>query len=196
MRSIRSCERTHIWQSATSRSLQSHAERRPRSDSAIAGAGNSDGYCRTKPTSGASSSSASQRIWAAATPTQFRRQASGEGTPGANLFYKTAAREAVHTCSTYGRGAEVMLHTNRVLDLTPEGRDENGVGFSRIGCATAIATGHGAPTNAERSGDVSEAAVAGRPSNNCAEQKRQWRQGRGRIGVRNAGRRPGQQCAL
>jgi predicted dithiol-disulfide oxidoreductase (DUF899 family) len=31
-----------------------------------------------------------------------------------------------HTYSTYGRGVEVMMHTYRLLDLTPNGRDEGG----------------------------------------------------------------------
>jgi predicted dithiol-disulfide oxidoreductase (DUF899 family) len=31
-----------------------------------------------------------------------------------------------HTYSTYGRGVEVMMHTYRLLDLTPNGRNEDG----------------------------------------------------------------------
>jgi predicted dithiol-disulfide oxidoreductase (DUF899 family) len=46
--------------------------------------------------------------------------------PGVSAFYKDDAGEVFHTYSTYGRGVEVMMHTYRLLDLTPNGRDEAG----------------------------------------------------------------------
>src|SRR5579871_242289 len=52
-----------------------------------------------------------------------------EEMPGISVFYKNAADEVFHTYSTYGRGVEVMMHTYRLLDLTPKGRDENGRGM-------------------------------------------------------------------
>jgi predicted dithiol-disulfide oxidoreductase (DUF899 family) len=50
--------------------------------------------------------------------------------PGISVFYKTDGGEVFHTYSTYGRGVEVMMHTYRLLDLTPKGRDENNLDFT------------------------------------------------------------------
>lgn len=44
--------------------------------------------------------------------------------PGISVFYKDDAGEVYHTYSTYGRGVEVMMHTYKLLDLTPKGRQE------------------------------------------------------------------------
>jgi predicted dithiol-disulfide oxidoreductase (DUF899 family) len=54
----------------------------------------------------------------------------GEEMPGVSAFYKDEAGEVFHTYSTYGRGVEVMMHTYRLLDLTPTGRDEDGLDFT------------------------------------------------------------------
>ena len=54
----------------------------------------------------------------------------GEEMPGISAFWKDDAGEVFHTYSTYGRGVEVMMHTYRLLDLTPKGRDEDGFRFS------------------------------------------------------------------
>ena len=48
----------------------------------------------------------------------------GEEAPGVSVFYKDDAGGVFRTYSTYGRGVEVMMHTYRLLDLTPKGRDE------------------------------------------------------------------------
>jgi len=50
----------------------------------------------------------------------------GEEMPGVSVFYKDESGEVFHTYSTYGRGVEVMMHTYRLLDLTPKGRNEDG----------------------------------------------------------------------
>ena len=47
--------------------------------------------------------------------------------PGVSVFYKDDAGEVYHTYSTYGRGVEVMMHTYSLLDLTPKGRQEEGL---------------------------------------------------------------------
>jgi predicted dithiol-disulfide oxidoreductase (DUF899 family) len=39
-------------------------------------------------------------------------------------------RAVFHTYSTYGRGVEVIMHTYRLLDLTPKGRDKEGLDFT------------------------------------------------------------------
>jgi predicted dithiol-disulfide oxidoreductase (DUF899 family) len=54
----------------------------------------------------------------------------GEEMPGVSVFYKDDAGEVFHTYSTYGRGVEVMMHTYRLLDLTPKGRDEDALDFT------------------------------------------------------------------
>jgi predicted dithiol-disulfide oxidoreductase (DUF899 family) len=45
---------------------------------------------------------------------------------GISVFYKDEAGDVFHTYSTYGRGAEELLGTYIVLDLTPKGRNEIG----------------------------------------------------------------------
>jgi len=39
-------------------------------------------------------------------------------------------RAVFHTYSTYGRGVELMMPTYRLLDLTPKGRDKEGLDFT------------------------------------------------------------------
>jgi predicted dithiol-disulfide oxidoreductase (DUF899 family) len=45
---------------------------------------------------------------------------------GISVFYKDEAGDIFHTYSTYGRGAEELISTYIVLDLTPKGRNETG----------------------------------------------------------------------
>ena len=52
-----------------------------------------------------------------------------EEAPGISLFYKNEAGEVFHTYSTFGRGVEVMMGTYNMLDLTPRGRDEEGLSY-------------------------------------------------------------------
>ena len=54
----------------------------------------------------------------------------GEEMPGVSVFWKDDTGAVFHTYSTYGRGVEVMMHAYRLLDLTPKGRDEEGLGFT------------------------------------------------------------------
>jgi predicted dithiol-disulfide oxidoreductase (DUF899 family) len=55
----------------------------------------------------------------------FGSKPAGEEMPGVSVFYKNDTGEVFHTYSTYGRGVEIMMHTYRLLDLTPKGRDED-----------------------------------------------------------------------
>jgi len=48
--------------------------------------------------------------------------------PGLSVFYKDEAGDIFHTYSSYARGAEELLTTYMLLDLTPKGRDETGRG--------------------------------------------------------------------
>jgi len=53
-----------------------------------------------------------------------------EEGPGTSVFYKNKAGEVFHTYSSYGRGLDPMIGTYNWLDLTPKGRDEDGLAFS------------------------------------------------------------------
>jgi predicted dithiol-disulfide oxidoreductase (DUF899 family) len=52
--------------------------------------------------------------------------ARGEEMSGVSIFCRNASGEIFHTYSTYARGGEKMLGTYALLDLTPNGRNENG----------------------------------------------------------------------
>jgi len=49
---------------------------------------------------------------------------------GNSVFYRNEAGEVFHTYSAFGRGAEEVLSTYVLLDLTPKGRNENGPHFT------------------------------------------------------------------
>jgi predicted dithiol-disulfide oxidoreductase (DUF899 family) len=51
----------------------------------------------------------------------------GEERPGASVFYKDAGGEIFHTYSTYSRGLDILIGAYNFLDLTPKGRDEEGL---------------------------------------------------------------------
>lgn len=53
-----------------------------------------------------------------------------EEAPGLSVFYKDAAGEIYHTYSTYARGLDALMGTYQFLDLTPKGRDEEGLAFT------------------------------------------------------------------
>lgn len=53
-----------------------------------------------------------------------------EELPGMSVFYKNDAGEIFHTYSSYARGLDPMLSAYNWLDLTPKGRDEDGLAFS------------------------------------------------------------------
>jgi predicted dithiol-disulfide oxidoreductase (DUF899 family) len=54
----------------------------------------------------------------------------GEETPGLSVFYKNAAGEMFRTYSTFARGLDMLLGAYNYLDMTPKGRDEDGLSFS------------------------------------------------------------------
>jgi predicted dithiol-disulfide oxidoreductase (DUF899 family) len=56
--------------------------------------------------------------------------AGGAEMPGISVFWKDESGAVFHTYSTYGRGVEVMMGAYRLLDLTPKGRDEDGLAFT------------------------------------------------------------------
>jgi predicted dithiol-disulfide oxidoreductase (DUF899 family) len=53
-----------------------------------------------------------------------------EEAPGASVFYKDSAENLFHTYSTYGRGLDILLGAYNFLDMTPKGRDEDGLEFT------------------------------------------------------------------
>ena len=50
-----------------------------------------------------------------------------EERPGTSVFYKDAAGNIFHTYSSYGRGLDIFIGAYNWLDLTPKGRDEEGL---------------------------------------------------------------------
>jgi predicted dithiol-disulfide oxidoreductase (DUF899 family) len=53
-----------------------------------------------------------------------------EERPGASIFYKDAAGDIFHTYSTYARGLDILLGAYNWIDLTPKGRNEEGLPHS------------------------------------------------------------------
>lgn len=47
--------------------------------------------------------------------------------PGLSVFLRGEAGEVLHTYSTYGRGVELTMGTYPLLDITPLGRQEEGL---------------------------------------------------------------------
>lgn len=52
-----------------------------------------------------------------------------EERPGASVFYRDDASNIYHTYSTYGRGLDMLVGTYNWIDLTPKGRNEEGLKF-------------------------------------------------------------------
>ena len=50
-----------------------------------------------------------------------------EERPGLSVFYKDAKADIFHTYSTYARGLDILIPTYNFLDMTPKGRDEEGL---------------------------------------------------------------------
>lgn len=53
-----------------------------------------------------------------------------EDLSGNSVFYKDDTGQVFHTYSTFGRGLEEVLGTYMLLDITPNGRNENGPNHS------------------------------------------------------------------
>jgi predicted dithiol-disulfide oxidoreductase (DUF899 family) len=53
-----------------------------------------------------------------------------EEAPGISVFYKNPSGEIFHTYSTYARGLDHLVGVYNLLDLTPKGRDEDGLAFT------------------------------------------------------------------
>jgi predicted dithiol-disulfide oxidoreductase (DUF899 family) len=58
-----------------------------------------------------------------------RRPFPYEEAPGVSVFARDAAGHVYHTYSTYGRGVEFIMGAYAILDLTPKGRDEEGLAY-------------------------------------------------------------------
>src|SRR3984893_17873359 len=59
-----------------------------------------------------------------------RTEFPADEAPGASVFSKDAAGTVFHTYSTYARGLDIMLGAYNFLDMTPKGRDEDGLAHS------------------------------------------------------------------
>lgn len=61
-------------------------------------------------------------------PYNYGTMGSGsEEGPGLSVFYKDEQGEIFHTYSTYARGLDILLTAYNFIDLTPKGRDEEGM---------------------------------------------------------------------
>jgi predicted dithiol-disulfide oxidoreductase (DUF899 family) len=49
--------------------------------------------------------------------------------PGLSVFYKDPAGDIFHTYSTFGRGLEAVMSTYAILDMVPQGRNEDQLSF-------------------------------------------------------------------
>lgn len=47
--------------------------------------------------------------------------------PGTSVFCRDAGGDVYHTYSSYGRGGDILIGAHNYLDLTPKGRNENGI---------------------------------------------------------------------
>ncbi|HTV14000.1 MAG TPA: thioredoxin family protein [Acidobacteriaceae bacterium] len=56
-----------------------------------------------------------------------REEFPAEEAPGLSVFYKDDAGEVFHTYSAYARGLDILVGTYNFLDVTPKGRDEDGL---------------------------------------------------------------------
>ena len=50
-----------------------------------------------------------------------------EEAPGISVFYKNQQGEVFHTYSCYSRGLDMLNGAYHYMDLTPKGRDEDGL---------------------------------------------------------------------
>jgi predicted dithiol-disulfide oxidoreductase (DUF899 family) len=55
------------------------------------------------------------------------QQFPSEERPGTSVFYKDATGKVFHTYSSYARGLDILIGAYNWLDLTPKGRDEEGL---------------------------------------------------------------------
>ena len=55
------------------------------------------------------------------------QQFPSEERPGTSVFYKDAAGNIFHTYSSYARGLDILIGAYNWLDITPKGRDEEGL---------------------------------------------------------------------
>ena len=52
-----------------------------------------------------------------------------EELPGLSVFAKSDQGDVFHTYSTYARGLDILLGAYNYLDMTPKGRDEEGLPY-------------------------------------------------------------------
>jgi len=59
-----------------------------------------------------------------------REKFQSEELPGASVFYKDDKGDIFHSYSAYARGLDIFVGVYNFLDITPKGRDEDGLAFS------------------------------------------------------------------
>jgi predicted dithiol-disulfide oxidoreductase (DUF899 family) len=58
---------------------------------------------------------------------EYAKHDSGTESPGTSVFYKDNSGNIFHTYSSYGRGGDILIGAHNYLDLTPKGRNEDGI---------------------------------------------------------------------
>jgi len=57
----------------------------------------------------------------------YSKQFPSEERPGTSVFYRNGSDNIFHTYSSYARGLDILIGAYNWLDLTPKGRDEEGL---------------------------------------------------------------------
>src|SRR5712691_9145222 len=63
------------------------------------------------------------------------QQFPSEERPGTSVFYRDGSGNIFHTYSSYARGLDILIGAYNWLDLTPKGRDEEGLQHGMVGAA-------------------------------------------------------------
>ncbi|GGN05030.1 hypothetical protein GCM10010967_45090 [Dyadobacter beijingensis] len=58
---------------------------------------------------------------------EYSKHDEGTESPGTSVFYKDRTGNIFHTYSTYARGGDILIGAHNFLDLTPKGRNEDGI---------------------------------------------------------------------
>jgi predicted dithiol-disulfide oxidoreductase (DUF899 family) len=72
-----------------------------------------------------------EEVQSGAAPYNYATRRVPEEFPGISVFYKDENGAVFHTYSCYARGLDLMNAAYNYLDLTPKGRDEDGLSFAQ-----------------------------------------------------------------
>lgn len=58
---------------------------------------------------------------------EYAKHDDGTESPGTSVFFKDRSGNIFHTYSSYARGGDILIGAHNYLDLTPKGRNEDGI---------------------------------------------------------------------